>query len=389
MGLLDPPRLRASEGKDRHATWLELFFDLVFVVAIAEVGTVLLRDVTWTGVARFSLLFVSVWWAWVDATLYADRFDTDDLGYRLVTLLEMLTVAALAASVHGAFGSTGKAFSLAYVVVRGVLILRHWRAWRHIDIARPLMGRMMLSTSSGAAFWLVAAFVGSSLRPWLWLTGVLVTFVIAHLPSTRRLYTTVPLSASHLPERFGLLTIIVLGEGVTAVVAGLAERDWQAASTFTAAFGVVTTFAIWWVYFENTNKTLLAQIETVAERSWLRPAWLYSHLALLMSLTAFGVAVELAILTGLRHASGTAERVLLIGSMVVALGALTAIAIVPGSRRHMVLQTRTLLVAVAAVLLAGAATFPFSPVFATGTIALVAVALVIVDLASHRDAGLS
>ncbi len=381
MGLWDPPRLRTREDKDRHATWLELFFDLIFVVAIAEVGAVLLRDVTWTGVIRFALLFVSVWWAWVDSTFYADRFDTDDLGHRLITLLQMLAVAALAASVHGAFGSTGAGLSLAYVAMRGILILRYWRAWRHVDIARPLMTRLIVGTSSGAAFWLVAAFVGSSLRPWLWLTGVLVTALVTQMSSTNRLYADVPLSASHLPERFGLLTIIVLGEAVTAVVAGLAEQDWQTSPALTAAFGVITTFAIWWVYFENTNKTMLGQIERVV----VGAPWLYSHLVLLMSLTAFGVAVELAVVTHVGHASGTAERMLLVGSIIMALAALTAIAIVPGSRRHMALRAGTLLAAMAAVLVAGTATFSLSPSFATGTIGSVAVALVIFDLASRRD----
>ena len=374
-----PPRPRTREQRDRHATWLELFSDLVFVVAIAEAGAVLLDDVSWTGAARFTLLFVAIWWAWTDATFYADRFDTDDAGHRLITLLEMLAIAALAAATHGAFDETGIGFSLAYVAVRAILLLRYWRAGKHVLEARPLMNRLMLSTSAGAAFWLTAAFVGTSLRPWLWLSGIVATFAVAHNPSTWRLYATVPLSASHLPERFGLLTIIVLGETVTAVVAGLAEHAWHLPSALTAAFGVVAAFAIWWVYFENTNRTMVGQIERLV----VSASWLYSHLLLLLALTAFGVGVELAVLAKAGPEFGNSERALLVGSVVVVFGAMSVLAIVPGSRRHMTLGTWPLVGATVAALGLGLLTFGLSPIFMTGFVALIAVTLVLLELMSE------
>src|SRR5213078_1946814 len=98
---LEPPRLRTtSDDEDRRATWLELFFDLVFVAAIAELSYVLLAEVTVGGFARYLGYFVPIWWAWMGFTFYANRFDTDDLPYRLLTLAGMLGIAALAVNVR-------------------------------------------------------------------------------------------------------------------------------------------------------------------------------------------------------------------------------------------------------------------------------------------------
>ena len=99
---LDPPRLRTATAErydERHATWLELFVDLVFVVAIAELGTTFAHHTDFGGLLRYLGLFVPVWWAWAGFAFYATRFDTDDLVYRSLALLGMFCVAALATTV--------------------------------------------------------------------------------------------------------------------------------------------------------------------------------------------------------------------------------------------------------------------------------------------------
>lgn len=129
MVVLRPPRLRAAEADaHRAASWLELFFDLVFVVAIAQLGAALDHDLSDGGVARFALLFAPVWWSWAGYTMYADRFDTDDVAFRLLLLAGMLGVAAMAVAIPAAFAGRSVAFALAYVAVRAALILRYARA---------------------------------------------------------------------------------------------------------------------------------------------------------------------------------------------------------------------------------------------------------------------
>ena len=106
--LREPPRLRTlGEDQARRSTWLELFFDLVFVVAVAQLGQQLSEDVTAEGLFRFLGFSVPVWWAWMGFTFYANRFDTDDLPYRLLIFVAMLGVAALATTLPDAFAGGG------------------------------------------------------------------------------------------------------------------------------------------------------------------------------------------------------------------------------------------------------------------------------------------
>src|SRR5919202_6108977 len=102
----EPPRLRTmqeDEEEERRATWLELFFDLVFVVTVAQVSYVLLDDLSVSRLFAYLGVFVPIWWAWMGFTFYANRFDTDDLLYRLLTLLAMFAVAVLATTVPSVF----------------------------------------------------------------------------------------------------------------------------------------------------------------------------------------------------------------------------------------------------------------------------------------------
>jgi low temperature requirement protein LtrA len=124
-----PPRLRTIDHADeeRHASALDLLFDLVLVIAIAELGESLSRRVSATGFVHFAVVFVPVWWAWVGYTIYADRFDTDDVVFRLAMLTAMLTVAWLATEIPSAFDNAGGGarFAAAYAAVRGHRPVRH------------------------------------------------------------------------------------------------------------------------------------------------------------------------------------------------------------------------------------------------------------------------
>src|SRR3954469_16723239 len=140
-----PPRLRLTyeSPAERRATWLELFFDLVFVVAVAEVAGVLHDDHDWGGVLRFLTLSVPAVWTWMNFTYYADQFDTDDVPYRLAVFAGMLASAALAVSLPPA--ATG--FVVAYVAVKAIMVALYERARRHADtrLARRFCGWCVLA----------------------------------------------------------------------------------------------------------------------------------------------------------------------------------------------------------------------------------------------------
>jgi low temperature requirement protein LtrA len=138
--LVVPLRLRSTEA-GRKVTWLELFFDLVFVAAVAQVADPLRAEYTIAGLVRFTPLFVLIWWAWTGHTVFSTRFDSDDGLQRGLTLVQVFAVAAMAANAKDALDSRSSAgFAAAYAAVRFVLVAQYFRA-RHVPGARALTTR--------------------------------------------------------------------------------------------------------------------------------------------------------------------------------------------------------------------------------------------------------
>ena len=288
---LDPPRLRTLElQEDRRATWLELFLDLVFVAAIAAVASTLSKDPTAAGFGRFLFLFLPVGWAWVGFTLYATRFDTDDLVYRLLTLLAMFAVAGLASTVPNAFHGGANSFVVAYACVRTILILLYVRAYIAVPAVRPIAGWFIGAFGLAVAVWLISILVPSPWKYALWAIAV----VIEHAAPIRpwRLLRGPRVDPRHLAERFGLLIIIVLGEGVIGVVLGTAAVSWTLRSGAAAFAGFLTGAAIWWLYFDFLDASAVVQRNI---RSGL--TFIYAHYFVAAGIAALGVGVKLAIIS--------------------------------------------------------------------------------------------
>jgi len=286
----DPPRLRAledEEGGERHATWLELFFDLVFVVAIAQLADGLAEDPSVHGFLVFAGLFVAVWWAWVGYTFYADRFDTDDPPQRILMLAGMFTVAVLASVIPDAFHGETASFAIAYAGVRVIVVVLNARAWWHLPAARPLLDVYIPAFSASIGLFLVSAAVEPPYRYWLWAVA-LATDLGTPLASAERI-RKVPIHGSHIPERVGLFTIIVFGESVLAVVVGTTMVSWGLESGAAAALGFGVAGALWWIYFDYVDSSIVKR--TIAAGQ----TYLYAHLPLLIGLAALGAGVKLAI----------------------------------------------------------------------------------------------
>jgi low temperature requirement protein LtrA len=132
-----------NNNTDRHATWLELFYDLVFVVVISQLAHNLEEDFSLHGFLGFLALFIPVWWSWTGAAFYATRFDTDDLGHRILLLLQMVGAAALAANVPNGLGNDSAGFALSYAGIRVILVLEYMRTGRNksYSSATPLIRR--------------------------------------------------------------------------------------------------------------------------------------------------------------------------------------------------------------------------------------------------------
>jgi low temperature requirement protein LtrA len=286
----DPPRLRTLEGDDgdeRHATWLELFFDLVFVVAIAQLADGLAEDPSVRRFLIFAGLFVAVWWAWVGYTFYADRFDTDDPPHRVLMIAGMFAVAVLASVIPDAFRGETVSFALAYAGVRAIVVLLNLRAWWHLPAARPLLNVYIPAFTASILIFLVSTAVEPPYRYWLWALALVVDLGTP-LASAGRI-RLVPIHASHIPERVGLFTIIVFGESVLAVVVGTSTVSWGGESAAAAALGFGVAGALWWIYFDYVDSSIVRRTIRAGQ------IYLYAHLPLLIGLTALGAGIKLGI----------------------------------------------------------------------------------------------
>ncbi|HEX9856545.1 MAG TPA: low temperature requirement protein A [Acidimicrobiia bacterium] len=320
LAALRPPMLRTEESEEQHrsATWLELFYDLVFVVAVAALGHRLLLDPDWSGALGFVGLFVPLWWSWASFTFYADRYDTDDLGQRLLAVAQMVAIALMAASVSGDEADSTAAFAAAFVAARAVLLVMYWRAHRSVPRTRDLVSGYLRGFSAGGAFWLASIFVPPGVRYGLWTIGLAIDLATPY--RLRKVQATVPLDVSHLPERFGLFTILVLGESIAAVVSGISAHEWNAATTTGGVLGVLVASALWWLYFDNLEGSVVRR-RPEQRTAWKPTVWIYAHLPLALALTATGIGLDFAVA---RHVEA-AERWLLVGSVAGALLAMAAI----------------------------------------------------------------
>ncbi|HIE20990.1 MAG TPA: low temperature requirement protein A [Acidimicrobiia bacterium] len=321
LARITPPRLRTLEEAKRTATWLELFYDLAFVAAVAVMGVRLAHDVTWPSIASYLGYFALVWWLWASYTFYADRYDTDDLIFRLLAGAQIVGVVLIAVSLsQGEAGST-TAFSIGYTAVRLILLMLYGRAYRHVPETRELVRGYLTGFGAAAVLWFLSIFVSPPARFWVWALAFAVDLATPYV--LRKVQAAVPLDVSHLPERFGLFTILVLGEAIVAVTVGLGDISWQPATTLVGLFGLGTATCLWWIYFDHHEGSVVRRRGD--QRNWRPTVWIYSHLPLAVAVAVFGLSVEIAITSADNGEYGRPQRWLLLGSIALALAAMATI----------------------------------------------------------------
>lgn len=313
--MITPPRLRTEHGTEagRRVTWLELFFDLVFVAAVAQVGTHLRDDYSTAGLLRFSLLFVLIWWAWVGHTWFSTRFDTDDVVQRALTWLQMFLVAVMAINATGALDSRDSAgFAAAYSVMRLVLVAQYLRV-RRIRRARSLTTRYAVSCGAAATLWLTSAVVPPPMRFWLWALALAIDVGTPLLTTSHAI--DVPHDAAHLPERYGLFSIILMGESMVAVMTGMEHQEyWSVRAAASAVLAMALIVAIWWCYFDLVN-AVGEQIVRSKHDAVRFHLWSYAHLPLYLGIAVAGVGLEHVIAKATREPLHASEAVILGGAL--------------------------------------------------------------------------
>ena len=290
---------RDTAEQHRVSSPLELLFDLTFVVAISQVARQLAHSVVegtegTAGIVPYLSVFFAIWWAWMNFTWFASAYDTDDVFYRLLTLVQMIGVLVIAAGVNSVF-EHGNFFAvtMGYLIMRIGLVAQWIRAgienpagrttaFRYaagiVVVQAGWVLRLLLPAELGLASFVVLALLDVSVPPWAERTG------------------KTPWHPHHIAERYGLFTIILLGESVAAAtiaVQGVVEASGVSGDLITVALGgLVLLFALWWIYFLDPAGEALSRLRS---QSFL---WGYGHYLLFAAVAAIGAGLEVAVDAG-------------------------------------------------------------------------------------------
>ncbi len=369
--IVAPRLLTVGEEGDRHASWLELFFDLVFVVAITELSRELVLHHSPMGFLRFAALFVPVYVAWQGYMAYATRFDTDDLLFRVTYFAAMLAIAAMAVLIQDvARGVHSAEFALAYAALRSFMLALYWRAWRSAPQARPLVRFYGGGYAIGVAMWLVSLAFPPPGRYVVWVIAQVLELSLP--PLSTRLHRRIPTSATHLPERWALFTLIVLGESVAAVAVETSGQRWRTASVSAAVLGFAVVACIWWLYFDHqANVALRGGTMTIVVYS-------YAHIPLLMGLAAMSAGVRMLIDRASQAHLGAGPGVALLGGAALFVLSLmgTRLVTIQGQHRRGV-SLKLFAAALTLALLAAQPVLP--PLALAGGLAIVLAGLVVAE----------
>jgi len=298
-------RMSARDTAEAHraSSPLELLFDLVFVVAIAQVAAQLAHAIAdghaLETVGPYLMVFFAIWWAWMNFTWFASAYDTDDVPYRALVLVQMAGVLILAAGVPAAFSGVDggyTAVTVGYLVMRVGLVALWLRAGIQHPEGRATAFRYAAAISVVQVLW-VARLALPDGGPW-WVF-VLIALADLSVPLWAERTGHTAWHPHHIAERYGLFTIIVLGESVLASTVGvqnaLDEGGLSGDLVVIAAAGLALLFVLWWLYFSEPAG------DGLARRRDLSFVWGYGHYLIFASLAAVGAGLEVAVESAGHH----------------------------------------------------------------------------------------
>jgi low temperature requirement protein LtrA len=281
----------SGSEEERKTSYLELFFDLVFVFAFTQVTALILEDTSVQGFVRAALVLALVWWAWSAYAWMTNAIDIENTVTRLIIFAAMAAGFFMALAVPDAFQDEAAWFAVAYFVVRVLnSALYAWgaRADRGLLLAVARLAPWFLLAAAVA---LVGGFVDPDYRAWIWLASLVID-VVGTLTVARAEWRVSP---SHFAERFALIVIIALGESIVAI--GIATSELERDATY--ALSVIVAFAgvaaLWWAYFDFTAvaaERSLRRASPAARGPLARDVFTYFHYPVVLGIILYAVAAK-------------------------------------------------------------------------------------------------
>jgi low temperature requirement protein LtrA len=293
-----------------RVTYVELFFDLVFVFAVTQISHTLLAHFTLLGALQVTLLFLAVWWVWVFTSWITNWLDPEKTPVRLLLFAMMLGGLVLSTSIPAAFEARGLWFAIAYAAMQvGKTIF----LWVSTPPSRPRTRmnavRIAAWLSMSAIFWIAGGVMEGQSRLVLWAIALVIEYIS---PAVRFWIPRYGASSvadwmiegGHMAERCALFIIIALGESIVVIGATFAELTWTTENVLAFASAFVGSLAMWWIYFHIGAEAGSEQISKSSEPGRLaRLAYTYLHMPIVAGIIVSAVADELV----LKHPGGHSD----------------------------------------------------------------------------------
>jgi low temperature requirement protein LtrA len=278
-----------------NTTFVELFFDLVFVFCFTQIVGLLHHDLSWTGVGHSVLVFWLVWWGWTQFTWALNAADATHPHVELATLVATALAFFMAVSIPGSFSGRALGFAVTYVLVRSVGMWIYEQAARSNPGQHASVRLFTIASTGGLAAVLVGGIVGGAAQAWIWALAVVLDLGAAGIAARG---TQWGIHAEHFADRHGLIIIIALGESLIVAAAGLAEAAFAGPLVAVALLGVLVSCALWWTYFPIVKPELeraLHGTPAATAGAMARDTFSLSHFPMLCGIVAYAVALEDAI----------------------------------------------------------------------------------------------
>jgi len=284
-------RIRAVRRRGEQVTPLELFFDLVFVVAITQCTALMSHEPTWTGVAQSMLVLGLLWWTWIGYAWLTSVVDPEEGGVRLAMFAAMAAVLVAALSVPHAFGDDALTLAIAYGAVRAAHVALFVIASYDAPLLRHSVAGFSGSTALGIGLVLVGSFFEWPAQGIIWLVALAID-VGGPLFFWSEGWQLVP---GHFAERHGLIIIVALGESIVALGVG-ADGGLGGSEIVAAILGVALAAGMWWVYFDVSAITSTRRLESLPpgreQNEYARDCYSILHLPMVAGIVLIAFAMH-------------------------------------------------------------------------------------------------
>jgi len=280
--------------KQRKVSWLELFFDLVFVVIIARIAHNFLSDISWSGFGTFIFMFLSVWWMWSCVIYFSERFVSTEHIQRAYTFLMMIPVVGMTIFTHHGFGENYPGFALSYpisrVVFLGMILYATLKVKEYKSVGVGFIG----FTSLAIALIVGSLFVGEDVRLYLWGAAILMEVLGPMFTLNQQVKLPSNVKSSAVDERYGLLTIIVVGEVIASNANTLADSHHITSQLLVnGLLALWIGFSIWAMYFNAVSER---ELPDKPEDGLRMAGWVYAHIFLNIAIIASAVGIAAVVL---------------------------------------------------------------------------------------------